>query len=157
MTDWKECKEVFRRAFRSSFHYSVATVGADGEPHVAPIGSVLLTGPGRGIYFDIFTSDLSDNVDRDPRVCILAVDSGKWFWFRSLLGGRFIAPPGVRLVGTAGPRRPATDEEKQRWLRRVRAVRRLRGHRLLWSDLEYVRDLEFTGSEPVRLGRMTDR
>ncbi len=85
----------------------------------------------------------------------MAVDSGKRFWLASLTRGRFTAPPALRLTGTAGPRRPATPSEQQRWLRRVRPVRRLNGHRLLWGDLTHVRDLSFDTALPVRLGKMT--
>ena len=146
---------MFKRAFRSSFHYSVATVDPDGTPHVTPIGSVMLTEPGRGILFDVFTSHLARNLDHDPRVCVMAVDTTKRFWLTSLARGRFDAPPALRLTGTAGPRRTPTIEEQQRWLRRVRSMRRLKGHDLLWGNLMHVRDLEFEDAVPVRLGVMT--
>jgi len=155
-TDWVTTRRMFRRAFRSSFHYAIATTGEDGTPHVTPIGSVLLGEPGRGIFFDIFSAQLSQNLDRDPRVCVLAVDSGKRFWLTSLARGRFAAPPALRLVGTAGPRRRATPTERQRWLRRVRLLRRLEGHRMLWGDLTHVRDLTFHAALPVHVGAMTD-
>lgn len=153
--DWPAAQAMFRRGFRSSFHYAVATVAADGTPHVAPIGSVLLTEPGRGVFFDMFTSQLSQNLDADPRLCVLAVDSGRWFWFTSLARGRFAVPPALRLVGTAGPSRAATLEEQQRFRRRVRPLRRLRGHRLLWGNLATVRDVEFERADTVNLGPMT--
>ncbi len=153
--DWPGTRRMFRRAFRSSFHYSIASVAVDGSPHVTPIASVLLTEPGRGIFFDIFTAQLSANLDRDPRICVMAVDSSRRFWFASLRRGRFIEPPALRLVGTAGPRRPATAVEQERWLRRVRPIRRLKGHDLLWGELPLVRDLTFENAMPVRLGRMT--
>ena len=153
--DWAMAREMFRRAFRTSFHYAIATVGEDGAPHVTPIGSILLNDPGQGIFFDIFSSRLSQNLDRDPRVCVMAVDSGKSFWLASLTRGRFTAPPALRLTGTAGPRRPATPTEQQRWLRRVRPVHRLKGHQLLWGDLTHVRDLTFHTALPVQLGTMT--
>ena len=153
--DWTTAREMFRRAFRSSFHYSIATVGEDGAPHVTPIGSVLLTDPGKGIFFEIFTSQLGRNLDNDARVCVMAVDSGKRFWLTSLARGRFAGSPALRLIGTAGPRRAATLEEQQLWLRRVRSSRRLKGHRLLWGDITYVRDLTFDAALPVRIGTMT--
>ncbi len=153
--DWPIAQSVFRRAFRSSYHYSIATVSESGDPHVTPIGSVMLTEPGRGLFFDILTSRLSRNLDRDPRVCVMAVDTGKRFWLKSLARGRFAAPPALRLSGTAGPRRPATAEEQARWLRRVRMVRRLNGHAALWGNLDHVRDLSFGRAIPVRLGTMT--
>jgi hypothetical protein len=147
---------MFRRGFRSSRHFAVATVGEDGGPHVTPIASVILTEPGKGFFFDIFTARLGENLDRDPRVCVLAVDSGARFWLGSLRRGRFAAPPALRLVGTAGPRRPATAEERQRWLQRVRPVRRFVGHRRLWSRLDHVRDLTFDAALPVQMGIMTE-
>jgi hypothetical protein len=153
--DWDIAREVFRRAFRSSFHYAIATIGEDGAPHITPIGSVLFNDTGRGIFFDIFSSQLSQNLDRDPRVCVMAVDSAKSFWLASLVRGRFTAPPALRLTGTVGPRRPSTPIEQQRWLRRVRPLRRLRGHQLLWGDLTQVRDLTFHTALPVHLGTMT--
>ncbi len=154
--DWETTRQAFRRGFRTSFHYAVATVGEDGAPHVTPIASVVLTDPGRGFFFDIFTAQLGRNLDRDPRVCVMAVDSGVRFWLGSLRRGRFASPPAIRLAGTAGPRREATPEERERWLRRVRPLRRLAGHRHLWGRLEYVRDLTFDRVVPVRMGIMTD-
>jgi len=151
---WSATKDMFRRAFRSSYHYTIASTGPDGMPHVTPVGSVLLTEPQQGLFFDIYTSELSRNLDRDPRFTVMAVDSGKRFWLVSLARGKFGDRPALRLSGTAGPRRLSTDEERQRWLRRVRTVRRLRGHGLLWGDLSYVRDLSFDKVIPVRLGRM---
>ncbi len=153
--DWAETKALFREAFRSSFHYSVASLGEDGAPHLTPVGSVLLTEPGRGIFFDIFTAQLGKNLDNDPRVCVMAVNSGKRFWLRSLARGRFARHPALRLYGTAGPRRDATSEEQARFRKRIRPARRLRGHDLLWRDLSHVRDLTFHTIVPVRVGAMT--
>ena len=153
--DWATATGVFKRAFRSSFHYAIATVGPDGAPRVTPIGSVMLTEPGRGIFFDVFASQLSQNLDNDPRVCVMAVDTTKRLWLTSIARGRFNLPPAIRLAGTAGPRRAPTVEEQQRWLRRVRSVRRFKGHALLWGNLTHVRDLELDEALPVRLGAMT--
>lgn len=155
LDDWPGVKRMFRRGLRSSRHFAIATVGEDGGPHLTPIASVILTEPGKGFFFDIFTERLGENLDRDPRVCVLAVDSGLRFWLGSLLRGRFADPPALRLLGTAGPRRPATPEERERWLRRVRPVRRLVGYRLLWGHLDHVRDLTFDAAIPVGMGPMS--
>jgi hypothetical protein len=62
----------------------------------------------------------------------------------------------TRLSGTAGSRRWATDEEVARFRRRVRVVRRLKGHDMLWgADRIRARDLEFDLEHPVHLGTMT--
>ena len=154
---WREIRKVFAAVFASSFHFAIATVGADGEPHVTPIGSVVLTEPGRGFYFEEFPTRLPRNLRRDPRVSILAVNSSRLFWLRALLVGRFPAPPAIRLCGrVVGEPREATAGELALWRRRVRHLRRLRGYALLWGRLRWVRDLEIDCAEPVQLDPMTE-
>jgi uncharacterized protein len=78
---WASIRELFKDSFFSSFHYAIASINLDGTPHVTPIGSLLLNrAEPKGIYFEIFTSTLRKNVERDPNVCVLAVNSGRWFW-----------------------------------------------------------------------------
>jgi len=155
-THWRSIRRVFAASFSSSLHFAIATVGEDGEPHVTPIGSVILTEPGKGFYFEVFPTKLPRNVGKDARVAILGVNSGRWFWLKSLFLGRFVAPPAVRLRGrvVGEPREPAAAE-LELFQRRVRAVRRLRGYELLWSELSNVRDLEIDSAEPVVVGQMT--
>jgi hypothetical protein len=62
----------------------------------------------------------------------------------------------MRLRGHAGPRRPATEEEQERWQRKVRRLRFTKGHALLWSSMTYARDLRFDAYDPIRLGTMTE-
>ena len=62
---------------------------------------------------------------------------------------------GFRLSGTAGPRRLASAEEQYLWRRKVRRLRRLRGHDMLWGQLTHVRDLGFDAVTPVRIGALT--
>jgi hypothetical protein len=153
---WRALRRLFARAFATSRSYAVATVGPDGAPHVTPIGSLILREPGRGFFFADFTSQLSRNLDSDPRLCVLAVDRGIVFWLRALFSGRFSSPPAVRLRGrVVGPAREATAVEKKLWLGRVRTWRYLRGHRLLWANLRQVREVVFEDVEPVELGAMT--
>jgi len=54
---------------------------------------------------------MRQNLDRDQRICVLAVTGGFWFWLKALFRGRFDAHPGLRLTGHAGARREATEEE----------------------------------------------
>lgn len=74
--DWAMVRRLVPRTIRSSLHCSIASLNPDGSPHVTPIGSFLPTEKGRGVYFDAFNAQLSANVDRDPRVTILAVNGG---------------------------------------------------------------------------------
>lgn len=147
---WNEVEALFSRG-RS---FAVATVDADGAPRVSPIGSVFLTGEGRGFYFEKFTRAMRANLDRDPRLCIMAVDGSKWFWLGALKRGRFNRYPALRLMCSAGPRRAAAPEEQQGWLDKVKGLRFFKGHDLLWKDMNHVREFTVQRVEPVELGRM---
>ncbi|VAW52449.1 hypothetical protein MNBD_GAMMA06-1212 [hydrothermal vent metagenome] len=43
ISNWHEVKSFFKSAFSSSFHFAIATVNENGEPHVTPIGSFNLS------------------------------------------------------------------------------------------------------------------
>jgi hypothetical protein len=153
--NWEEVKNVFKDSFRSSFHYAIATVSESGEPHVTPIGSLILGKPGKGFYFEKFTRHLPQNIGNNGRVCVLAVNSSRWFWVRSLLSGRFSMPPAVRLHGVAKELRPAMEGEVSLWQKRVNSARFSKGHKLMWREMSMVREIEFDRIEPVHIGRMT--
>ncbi|HBR97655.1 MAG TPA: pyridoxamine 5'-phosphate oxidase [Gammaproteobacteria bacterium] len=154
-THWGAIKRLFRDSFSTSFHYAIATVTREGEPHVTPIGSLILGQPGQGVYFEQFTQHLPQNITVNDRVCVLAVNSSRWFWLKSLIGGRFASPPAVRLYGVAKARREATEREIARWQKRIKPVRFTRGHERMWRDMRTVRDIEFDRVEPVQIGEMT--
>jgi len=154
--DWAVIRRVFIRAQRSGLHHAFATVGPDGEPQVTPIGSLWLArDEPRGIYLDVFNQRLASHLNENHRVSILAVDSRYSMWLGALLRGRFAVPPGVRLLGNAGERRRATEKEADRFRRMFAPFRFTRGHRLLWSAVDTVREVNFDGVAPVRIGRMT--
>ncbi|MEV6216886.1 pyridoxamine 5'-phosphate oxidase family protein [Nocardia sp. NPDC051833] len=148
--DWNEVRSIVARARRSTGHFAIASVDATGAPNVTPVGTLFLRADRTGYFFDQYTKALGRNADAEARVCLMAVDSGGSFWFRSLLAGRFPAAPGVRLDGTLGARRPAIAEELDEVRRRVRPMRLLRGGKLLWSDFTHVRDITVTGFRLVR-------
>ena len=153
--NWGEIKALFRESFRSSFHYAIASIGENGEPHVTPIGSLILDKPGYGYYFEKYPNKLPQNLSAHSQVCVLAVNSGRWFWLKSLFAGRFPTPPALRLYGIAGDLRVATDQEMARWQRRVRRIRFTKGHALIWHGMTQVREIEFNRIEPVHIGEMT--
>jgi hypothetical protein len=155
INNWHEVKKLFGKSFRSSIHYSIATVKANGEPHVTPIGSLILGKPGHGIYFEEFTRQLPNNFETNKQVCVLAVNSSKWFWVKSLFMGHFSDPPAVRLHGTAGNIREATTKEIEFWQKRVKSVSFTKGHSMMWANMKMVREIEFTKIEPVHMGEMT--
>ncbi|MDF3833652.1 pyridoxamine 5'-phosphate oxidase family protein [Cupriavidus basilensis] len=153
---WPTIRDVIERGQRSSLYCALASVGADGMPTVTPIGTVFPRADQTAFFFDRYTSTLAANLAHSDRVCLMAVDSGKGFWFRSLLAGRFRQPPGVRLYGTVGPLRPATQAELQQIEARVKGSRWLKGTRMLWSSFTHVRDIRFTAFRPVAYPVMMD-
>lgn len=153
---WPEIRALVLRAFPTSLHFAFGTVNVDGTPHVSPIGSLVLRrDEPKGVFFEAFTTQLPQNLQHNRRVCILAVNSSRWFWYKALLRGRFSQLPAVRLMGSVGERRKATPLEIELWRKRVRRVRWLRGFNLLWGQFEYVREIDFDAFEPVQLGVMT--
>jgi len=154
-THWHIVKNLFRKAFSSSFHYSVASIDEAGKPHVTPIGSLILGEPGHGIYFEEFTSKLPKNIKSNKYISVLAVNSSKWFWLKSLIKGKFVEPPALRLNGEAGALREATQIEVNLWRKRVKSVSFTKGHKIMWQRMGKVREIEFTSIEPVHIGSMT--
>jgi len=107
--NWDQIRDVVSRGKRSTGHFAIASVDPEGRPHVTPVGTLFLRDDLTGFYFEQYTSTLTHHLDTNPQVCVMAVDRGSWFWFRSLLAARFTAPPGVRLYGRSAPgvrRRP---------------------------------------------------
>jgi uncharacterized protein len=156
LQEWRVIRRIHREAFRSSFHFAIASVDPEGGPHITPIGSLLLLEPGRGIYFEEFTRRLPTHLQTDDRICVLAVNSSRWTWIRALATGRFATPPSIRLSGRAGERREATADELELLDRRLGRLRPLKGYRLLWGGMRTVRELQFDGMGPIHLGEMTE-
>jgi len=146
---WPKILSVAKAAQASSLHFTIASVDSDGTPTATPIGTVFFRTDGTGYYFDSYTNALARNLATNPRICLMAVNSSRWFWFKALVLGRFSSLPGIRLYGTAGPLRPANQEELAAVHQRIRGTRWLRGNRLLWSNFTHVRDLEFSSFRPV--------
>lgn len=152
---WTRIRKMFSDSFRTSFHYAFATVGEDGTPRATPIGALILRPDKTGFYFEEYASGLRSNLEKNRRVCILAVKTSKWLLLKALFLGRFTEPPAVRLMGMVGERRQATGEELKPFRKRVAPYRMLRGHDMLWKNLKHVRDITFDSFEPVRIAGMT--
>jgi hypothetical protein len=115
----------------------------------------MLREPGRAIYFEEFTQRMPLNFRDNQHVCVLAVRSGLLFWLWSLIRGGFRTPPAIRLHGTVGVSRPATDAEIRLWHRRVGRLRFTRGYQILWAGMRTVREIYFTHADAIHVGRMT--
>ncbi len=152
---WSRIRKLFSDTFRTSFHYTLATAGEDGMPRATPVGSLILRPDRTGFYFDEYTAGSRKNLEKNRRVCVLAVKTSKWLLLKALFSGKFPEPPAVRLMGTAGERRQASPAEIRMFRKRVAPYRMFRGHDMLWNDLRYVRDIAFDSFEPVRIAGMT--
>jgi hypothetical protein len=153
--NWHSIRKHFNRSFSSNFHVSIASLGADNEPRVTPIGSLFLNYDPSGFYFEKFPSSLPKYAQINRTVCVLAVDSNPLFWYWSLLKGRFSRPPAIKLTGDLGDIREASKKEISLLQRRMTITSGTKGNRYLWGDMSKVRDLKFRKAEAVRFGEMT--
>jgi len=154
--NWEQVKSVFAAGLKSTGYCAIATVGADGWPHVTPIGFIFLRDDQSAYYFEEYTQKMRHNIEHDPRVSLMTVNIGAMFWLRSLYNGTFASAPGIRLTGLAGARRLASEPERAAYRARVSRFRKLKGYGLIWSDLRYVREIKLQGFSPVGYPRMTD-
>lgn len=153
--NWSAIRKHFSQSFGSSLHVSIASVDADNKPTVTPVGTVFLNKDQTGFYFEKFISSIPKNAKTNETICVLAVNSSKFFWFKSLFKGRFDAYPAYRLHGTLGKRRKATQTEIRALKRRMKYTRSLKGHNYLWNDMDAVREITFYEGEKINIGKMT--
>jgi len=153
--DWKEIRHHFNKSFRSNFYVSIASVDANHTPTITPIGSLFLNNDQTGFYFEKYPTKLPEHADKNRKICALGVNSNTWFWLKSLFTGKFNTYPAIRLYGELGERRNATDIERERLNRRMKATKGMKGHAYLWGDMVAVRDITFTKAEKINLGKMT--
>ncbi|EAR00438.1 hypothetical protein [Maribacter sp. HTCC2170] len=153
--DWDKIRKHFSQSFGSSLHVAIASVDADNAPTVTPVGTVFLNKDQTGFYFEKFVSTLPKHATTNNNICILAVNSSKLFWLKSLFKGHFKTYPAFRLYGTLGKRREATETEMRALKRRMNLTRSLKGHKYLWNDMTMVREIHFNKGEKMNIGKMT--
>ena len=155
--NWQKIRTHFSKSLGSSMHVSIASVNEDNEPTVTPIGSLFLNKNQTGFYFEKFATKLNSNSKTNKNICVLAVNSNKWFWFRSLFKMKFTEYAAVKLYGELGEKRAATEKEYRAFQRRVRSTKMLKGSKYLWNDMSMIREIKFTKAEKINLGKMTNK
>ncbi|MET2984035.1 pyridoxamine 5'-phosphate oxidase family protein [Aureibaculum conchae] len=153
--NWSTIRTHFNKSFRSNLHVSIASVDAENNPTVTPIGTFFLNGDQTGFYFEKYPTKLPKNINSNNNICVLGVNSNKWFWLKSLFKVKFDKYPALKLYGELGHRRKATEIEISRLKRRMKTTNSLKGNKYLWGDMEYVREICFTKAEKVNIGKMT--
>ncbi|WP_024772048.1 hypothetical protein [Aquimarina macrocephali] len=156
-TNWNAVRQHFNKSFKSNFYVSIASVDADNNPTVTPIGSLFLNDNQTGFYFEKFPSKLPEHAKANKNICALGVNSNRFFWIKSLFKGNFPNYPAVKLYGELGERRKATDKETGRLNRRMKTTKGLKGNTYLWGKMEFVREIHFTKVEKINLGKMTSK
>ena len=141
--------------FAKALFTSVATVTAEGMPHVSPIGSVYLINKDKGFYFEKFTKSIPKNNENTPYATLMSVNVSKWFWLMSLIKGQFKSPPAIRLVVKLGELREGTNQEATAFRSRVSFFKRTKGYDLMWRDMSMIREFEIMEYKPVFIGKMT--
>ena len=154
-TNWNKIRKHFNKSFASNFYVSIASVDANNNPTVTPIGSLFLNDNQTGFYFEKFPSKLPKHAENNPKVCLLGVNSGHIFWIKALFREKFTHFPAIKLYGELGEKRQATQKEIERLNRRMRATKGLKGNTYLWKKMEFVREIKFTKAEKINLGKMT--
>ena len=153
--DWNTIRKHFNKSFSQNLFIPIASVDADNNPTSTPIGSLFLNNNQTAFYFEKYPTKLPKHAEKNSNICALAVNSSKWFWLKSLFKGRFKTNPGIKLYGTLGERRKATEKEISRLNRRMKSTKGLKGNTYLWKNMDYVRDISFTKVETINLGKMT--
>jgi len=154
--DLRSLRRHFNQSVSSSFHVSIATVNPDGSPWVTPIGSFLITRDGVGIYFEMFANQMTKNFQENNQVVIMGVNSGFWFWFKSIIRGKFHHSPALRLVGNVGPLRKPSEEEIKIISKRFDKFKGTHGHKIMWSKIGNIREIQINRVASVNIGKMTN-
>ncbi|MEP3390213.1 MAG: hypothetical protein ABJO02_18610 [Reichenbachiella sp.] len=153
--DWTKIRKHFNQSFKTNLHVSIASVDEDNNPTVTPIGSLFLNDNQAGFYFEMFPSKLPKHAKNKKNICVLGVNSNRWFWVKSLFKRKFDSYPAVKLYGQLGDKRKATEQEIARLKRRMRMTRGLKGHKYLWGHMDMVREVSFHEGESINLKEMT--
>ncbi|WP_109098493.1 pyridoxamine 5'-phosphate oxidase family protein [Aquimarina sp. AU58] len=156
IANWRFIRKHFNATYKTSLSVAIASVDKDNKPTVTPIGTFFLNKDQTGFYFEKFPKKIPNNVKTNKNVCVLGVNSSKWFWIKALYKLKFDSYPAIRLYGVLGEKRKATDIEISRLNRRMKTTKGLKGNAYLWGNMEYVRDIKFTTAEGVNIGKMTE-
>ncbi|MGB0523268.1 MAG: pyridoxamine 5'-phosphate oxidase family protein [Flammeovirgaceae bacterium] len=154
--NWLGIRKLYRKCIQSNRFAAIASVNTENIPTVTPIGSLFLNkDETTGFYFEKFTSSIRKNAVQNPNICVLAVNSGFWFWLKSLFSGKFKHYPSIKLYGVVGKLRDATEAEQARIYRRLNRAKGLKGYDLLWGEMSQVREIDFYHFETTKLGKMS--
>ena len=152
--EWQHIGKVMNDAQKAAMHCSIATVDAQLQPTITPIGTLFLRENQSGFFFDTYTESLQQNLPQNSKACIQAVNSSRLFWLKSLFKGQFSDYPGVRLYVEIGDLRLANAEELAQISRRIQILKWTKGSQFIWSDFTHVRDFTVQSFRWVKYPKM---
>jgi len=152
--EWQHIRKVMNDAQKAAMHCSIATVDAQLQPTITPIGTLFLRENQTGFFFDTYTESLQQNLPQNSKACIQAVNSSRLFWLKALFKGEFSDYPGVRLYVEIGDLRLANAEELAQISRRIQSLKWTKGSQLIWSDFTHVRDFTVQSFRWVKYPKM---
>ena len=152
--EWQHIGKVMNDAQKAAMHCSIATVDAQLQPTITPIGTLFLRENQTGFFFVIYTESLQQNLPQNSKACIQSVNSSRLFWLKALFKGEFSDYPGVRLYVEIGDLRLANAEEQAQILRRIQILKWTKGSQLIWSDFTHVRDFTVQSFRWVKYPKM---
>ena len=119
LQEWQHIRKVVNDAQKAAMHCSIATVDAQLQPTITPIGTLFLRESQTGFFFDSYTESFKENFPQNNKDCIQEISSSRLFWLKSLLKGEFSDYPGGRLYVEIGELRPAMNEELTQIAKRI--------------------------------------
>jgi hypothetical protein len=84
------------------------------------------------------------------------VKNNKWFWIKTVIFGRFDHPPGIRLMGSVGKKREATEQEINSFKKPLKRLKLFKGYEPIWGFMKYGREIYFDAFEPVKCRTVTE-
>ncbi|NNG76698.1 pyridoxamine 5'-phosphate oxidase family protein [Acinetobacter sp. ANC 4277] len=152
--EWRHIRKVMENTQKAAMHCSIATVDAQLQPTITPIGTLFLRENQTGFFFDTYAESFKENLPQNKKACIQAINSSRLFWLKSLFKGEFSDYPGVRLYVKIGELRPATNEELAQIAQRIQSLKWTKGSQLIWSDFTQVRDFSVHSFRWVKYPKM---
>jgi hypothetical protein len=74
---------------KAAMHCSIATVDAQLQPTITPIGTLFLRENQTGFFFETYAESFKEHLPQNNKACIQAVNSSRLFWLKSLFKGKF--------------------------------------------------------------------
>ncbi|MEG1856164.1 MAG: pyridoxamine 5'-phosphate oxidase family protein [Acinetobacter sp.] len=154
LQEWQHIRKVVNDAQRAAMHCSIATVDAQLQPSITPIGTLFLRENYSGFFFDSYAESFKENLPQNNKACIQAINSSRLFWLKSLLKGEFSDYPGVRLYVEIAALRAANDEELAQISQRIQTLKWTKGSKLIWSDFTQIREFTVQSFRWVKYPKM---